>query len=189
MAKSIKGKIEDPMVPLERNLCGHPLAGIAMGKAIRRSVIRTWMWENSELGMYVSSSETKGYFFQFLWTTSKWLERIRKWLQCGKKLMRNWTLMNPHHFFTMCIWDALSGSANQMKQSLNRTQRCLNHIFLLEQQKNYRGRQKPHTQTVAWSYDIEGHAQKLCWAILWVSRQQSGATLQSFASLLGWSPF
>ena len=28
--------------------------------------------------------------------------------------------------------------SNRMKQSLNRRQRYLNHVFLLEQQKNYR---------------------------------------------------
>ena len=33
--------------------------------------------------------------------------------------------------------------------------RCLNHVFLLE---NYLDWKKPHSQTVAWSYDMEGHA-------------------------------
>ena len=56
--------IEDPVVPLERNLYGHPLAGIAMGKTIRRSFVGAWMGESTELGMPVRSSET-GYFCQF----------------------------------------------------------------------------------------------------------------------------
>ena len=46
----------------------------------------------------------------------------------------------------------------EMRQSLNSTRRCLSHVFLLEQQKNYRGGKKPHAQTVAWSNDMEGHA-------------------------------
>ena len=43
--------IEDPMVPLERNLNRHPLADCC-------AFIRTWMGENTELGMHVRSSKT-----------------------------------------------------------------------------------------------------------------------------------
>ena len=46
-----------------------------------------------------------------------------------------------------------------MKQLLNEKQRCLNHVFLLEQQQNCRDG-KIQAQTVAWSYHMEGHAQK-----------------------------
>ena len=49
------------------------------------------------------------------------------------------------------------------------------------------GWQKPHAQTVAWSYDVEGHAQKMRWTILWIGKQESGSMVQSFASLFGWS--
>ena len=48
------------------------------------------------------------------------------------------------------------------------------------------GWEKPHAQTVAWSYDMEGHAKKMRLAILWTGKQDSGATLQSLKPLLGW---
>ena len=51
--------IEDPVVPLERNLYGHPLAGLLWEKTVRRSFIRTWMGESSELGMCVLSAKTR----------------------------------------------------------------------------------------------------------------------------------
>ena len=38
---------------------------------------------------------------------------------------------------------------------LRRTERCSKHEFLLEQLKI-----NQHAQTVAWSYDMEGHAKK-----------------------------
>ena len=38
-------------------------------------------------------------------------------------------------------------------------QRCLNHVFLLEQLKNYWGG-KSHAKTAACSYDMERHARK-----------------------------
>ena len=77
-------KIEDPVVPLERNLYSHPSAGLLWEKAIRATFIRTWMGENSELGMYVRSSNNKGYFCQYMWVTTIWQERSRIWLPCGR---------------------------------------------------------------------------------------------------------
>ena len=41
--------IEDPVVLLERNLYGHPLAGLFVEKTVRRSFIRTWVGESTEL--------------------------------------------------------------------------------------------------------------------------------------------
>ena len=49
---------------------------------------------------------------------------------------------------------------NRTKQLLNDIQRCSNHEFLLEQLKNYQGCEKPHTETVVWSCNVEEHAQK-----------------------------
>ena len=40
------------------------------------------------------------------------------------------------------------------------TQRCLNHVFLQDQRNNYLGGKKPHAKTIAWSYDMEGHAKQ-----------------------------
>ena len=59
----------------------------------------------------------------------------------------------------MCIWGALSVNANRMKQSLNRQRRCLSRISAGATEKLL-GWKKPHAQTVAWTCDTEGHAQK-----------------------------
>ena len=55
----------------------------------------------------------------------------------------------------MCNWDALKENANR-----KRTKNARILYFCQEQRKNYRDGKKPHAQTVAWSYDVEGHAQK-----------------------------
>ena len=96
----------------------------------------------------------------YTWTTSKWLEESRKRLTCGRNWWNMWILTNPHHFLTMYTWDVLSVNANQMKQLSNNIRRCLNHVFLLEQLKKLPGWEMLHAKTVAWSYDVEGHAQK-----------------------------
>ena len=74
-----------------------------------------------------------------------------------KKMMKNEVFDEPTSFLDH-VWDAPSVNANRMKQSLNNFRRCLSHVLLLEQQKNYRGGRKTHARTVAWSYDMEGHA-------------------------------
>ena len=40
------------------------------------------------------------------------------------------------------------------------TKNVLNHVFLLEQLKKFPRKEKPHAKTVAWPYDMEGHAKK-----------------------------
>ena len=47
-------------------------------------------------------------------------------------------LMIKHHLLTMFLWDVPSVNANRTKQLSNNTRRCLNHVFLLEQQKKTR---------------------------------------------------
>ena len=46
--------------------------------------------------------------------------------------------MNPHHFLVTYIWDVLNVNANRMK-SLRNIQKCLDHVFLLEQLESYQG--------------------------------------------------
>ena len=40
------------------------------------------------------------------------------------------------------------------------TEKCSSHELLLGQLKKLPGREKPHAKTVAWSYDMDGHAKK-----------------------------
>ena len=44
--------MEDPVVPLERNLYGHPLAGLKR-EAIRQSSIEARLGKSSKLGMFI----------------------------------------------------------------------------------------------------------------------------------------
>ena len=47
------------------------------------------------------------------------------------------------------------------------------------------GWEKPHAKAVAWTYDMEGTRSKMCREILRAGKQESGAVVQSFKSLLG----
>ena len=111
---------------------------IVHGKTIRRSFVRTWTGESTELGMYVRSSRTRVIFVSFFGDDIKMAGKKYNMAPRWKHNEKMWILTNPHRFLTMCTWDVLSVDANRMKQLLNNTRRCVNHVFLLEQRKNYR---------------------------------------------------
>ena len=92
-----------------------------------------------------------------MWMTPKWLERNRIWLPCGRNWLKTLIITNQHHFFTTNAWHALNVNAKRMTFSMMNTEKCSNREFLLEP----RGDQ-PHAKTGAWSYDLQGHAQKKC---------------------------
>ena len=52
--------MEDPVVPLERNLFGHPLAGLLWERQFEKIHIETWLGENSKLGMSLFVHREKG---------------------------------------------------------------------------------------------------------------------------------
>ena len=51
--------IQDPVVPLERNLYGRPLAGLLWERKFEEASLELGWEEITELGMYVRSKETK----------------------------------------------------------------------------------------------------------------------------------
>ena len=106
------------------------ISQIVMGKTIRGSAIGTW------LEMSVCSSKTRSILIGVRKRQKK-SGKSRTWLPCGRNWWKMWILMNPPHFLTMYFWDVLNVNANQTKLSLNSVQRCLNHVFLLEQLKCY----------------------------------------------------
>ena len=63
--------IEDPVVPLERNLYDHPLAGLSWERQFEEALLELGWKKVPKLGMYVRSSKNKDYFCQYVWMTSK----------------------------------------------------------------------------------------------------------------------
>ena len=129
------------------------------GKDNSRTFIRTWMGQSTNLGMYVYSSKTRVISVSFRgWHLNGWRE-AEDGSHVAEIDARRWSLKNPHHFMTMYIWDVLSW-CKPNETLIEQHKEMLNHAFLLGQLKNYQGGGKPHARTVAWSYDMEGQAQK-----------------------------
>ena len=58
--------LEDPIVPLERNLYGHPLTRL-MGKRIWEILIEIRLGESSQLGMLIRTPSKKSYSYLCMW--------------------------------------------------------------------------------------------------------------------------
>ena len=54
--------VEDPVVPLEKNLFGHPLAGTILGKATWENLFAARLRKGFQLGMPVRTPWKKGFF-------------------------------------------------------------------------------------------------------------------------------
>ena len=48
--------MEDPVVPLEQNLYGHPLAGLLWERQLEKILLEAWLGENSKLRMSLCTS-------------------------------------------------------------------------------------------------------------------------------------
>ena len=67
--------MEDPVVPLERNLYGHPLAGLLWERQFEK-VLLEHRWEKVFwTGNVYLSTEQKDYSCQCMWTISNWQEK------------------------------------------------------------------------------------------------------------------
>ena len=75
--------IGDPVVPLARNLYGHPLAGLMWKRQFEELFLERG-WEKYRTGNVYSFTENKDYSYRYTWMTFKWLERSRIWLRCGR---------------------------------------------------------------------------------------------------------
>ena len=82
-----------PVVLLERNLYGHPLAGLLWERQFKEALSELG-WEKYRIGNTCSYIGNKGYFCQKMWMISKWLEKIRIWVPFGKD--EKWRYWRTH---------------------------------------------------------------------------------------------
>ena len=74
--------MEDLVVPLERNLYGHLLAGLSWKRQFEKILLKCGWEKVSNWGC----SKRKDYSCQCMWTISKLKERNKIWSQRGKNL-------------------------------------------------------------------------------------------------------
>ena len=98
--------MEDPVVPLERNLYGHPLAGLLCERQFEKILLQHG-WEKVPNWECFSYTVKKGYSYLCMWMTSIWLERNKTLIRCGKYSIKMSIWENQHLSLIMYIWAAL----------------------------------------------------------------------------------
>ena len=131
--------IEDLVVPLERNVYGHPVAGLLWERPFGKVLLGPG-WEKVPIWecLFVHRKPriilvgTRGRH-------QNGVKESRIWVPCGRN-WRTWLVLeNPHHFLTTCTGDAQNVNANRTRTLLRNTERCSNHEFLQEPLRNYLG--------------------------------------------------
>ena len=135
------------------------ISPIAMEKTIRGSFIRTRMGENSELRMYVRSVN-KACFCQYMWMTWGLLERSRIWLQCERDWWKNVDIDEPTSFLDHVYLGCTQRACEPNEAIIEQYTKMIESRISAGATEQLPGWQKPHAQTVAWSYNMEAHAQK-----------------------------
>ena len=98
--------MEDPVVPLERNLYGHPLAGFIWERQFWKILLQHGCEKVSILEcLFVHREEV--FFYLCMWMTSNWLERNKTLIRCGKYSIKKSISENQHLSLIMYTWDAL----------------------------------------------------------------------------------
>ena len=72
----VMGNIEDPGVPLERNLYGHPTRKTLVGKTVRKIIDGTWLGKSTNCECSFVHRK-QNYPYRSMWMTSKCPERSR----------------------------------------------------------------------------------------------------------------
>ena len=81
---NIWNSIDDPVVLLERNFLRSPVGWLSFGQESRRNDILKRDGKKYHHGNVSTCTKSSDYSYRFMWTISKWLERSRTWVPCGK---------------------------------------------------------------------------------------------------------
>ena len=126
--------MEDPVVPLERNLNGHPLSGRLWERQFAQ-ILWEHVWEKvPNLGMLIRAPrEREDYCYLCFWMTSNRLERDTILIRCGKYSIKKLMWEYQHHSLIMSTWDVINDIAKHANILLTSTEPCSNPEFPQEQ--------------------------------------------------------
>ena len=151
--------MEDPVVLLERNLYGHPLAGLLCERQFEKILLKHGWEKIPKLWMSLCSSWKKDYSYPCTWMTSNWLGRKHNIDPLWKLLqIKEVDLGEPTSFLDHVY---LRCTQRQFEISKDFVDNCRT---VFGSRISAGGVEKlPFPQNLrisSWSYDMAGHAKK-----------------------------
>ena len=173
---------------LNEILYGHPLAGPVWERQFEKVVNGTWMGKSAELGMSFLFIENKDCSNRCTWIISKITGKKQNMAPMWKKLMKIVDLDEPTSFLDHVYLGCTQRECKPNEIIIEEYRKMLESRISAGATENLPGWVKPHAKTVAWSYEMEGHARK-CIERYFELTNKKTAVRQSLLSLLGWSAF
>ena len=102
--------MEDPVVPLERNLYGHPLAGLLWERQFEKILLKH-DWEKIPNWECLFVHREKGLFLAVYVDDIKLDGKKKILIRCGNYLIKKLIWENQHLSWIMYTWDALNDNA------------------------------------------------------------------------------
>ena len=97
--------MEDPVVPLERNLYGHPLTGLLWERQFEKVLLKYGLEKVSIWECLFVHREKRIFLICVMWMTSNWLERNETLIRCGKYSIKKLIWEDQHLSLIMYTWD------------------------------------------------------------------------------------
>ena len=131
--------MEDPVVPLERNLYGHPLAGLKWERLFEKFLLK-YGWEKVSNWECLFVHREKGLFLSVYVDDIKLTGKKQNINPMRKVLNKEVDLGESTSSSIMCTWGVLKNNVKQAKILLTITDSCVNHEFPRSELKNNHGR-------------------------------------------------
>ena len=102
--------MEDPVVPLEKNLYGNPVGGLLWERQFEKILLKHG-WEKIPNWECLFVHREKGLFLSVFVDDKKWLERNKILIRCGHFSTKKSIWENQHLSWIMYTCDALNDNA------------------------------------------------------------------------------
>ena len=150
--------MEDPVVPLERNLYGHPLAGLLWERQFEKILLKPWLGEKFQIVNVSLFIVKKDYSYLCMWMTYKLAGKKHNVDPMWKVLNKEVDLGEPTSFLDHVY---LGCTQRQCEVSQNIVD---NYRTMFESRISAGGLEKfplsQNNRISSWSYDMVGHAKK-----------------------------
>ena len=148
--------MEDPVVPLERNLHGHPLAGLLCERQFEKILLKYGLKKVSNWECFYSHTVKKVYSYLCMWMTSNSLERNKTLIRCGRN--KEVDLGEP-----TSVLDHESLGCTQRQCEISKDIVDYNRTMFESRISAWATEKLPCSENLSissWSYDMEGHAKR-----------------------------
>ena len=155
--------MEDPVVPLERNLYGHPLTGLLWERQFEKVLLETRLGESFKLGMFICQPSKRDCSYPCMWTISKLACETENIEPTWKILMKDVDLGEQtsflDHVYLGCTQRECQISKDIVANCRDMFESRISAGFKEKQPTRAPGKHDAETIS-SWSCDMEGHAKK-----------------------------